>query len=415
MEGGEFNFCTFADMKTQRMKKTLTLSIAGWLALCLACSDPGVEHTREQLSLAGNWGLQLDTTRMEITTAQLSAVCTDSLHLPGTTDEGQKGSQNNNRTETTYLSRAYIFEGRALYSKQVTIPADWSGRSIHLVMERTKPTTVWVDGQQVGSSDDITTAQRYELTRWLTPGAHKLTICVDNDPKSVPEKIYTSSHAYSPSTQTNWNGIIGDFYLEAAPLTHIISIRLYPDVERQSVRAKVLLHRGEEQFGEGRLSFFAETWNSDRKQKTEVASIPVDWQKEEQEFELPLGDEAQLWSEFHPALYRLTLSLETAQGKDVQQADFGLRDFRAEGKHFTINGNTTFLRGKHDACVFPLTGYTAMDVESWRHYFQVAKQYGINLYRFHSWCPPGGLFRGGRSGGHLPATGAAHLGKRRAE
>lgn len=392
MEGGEFNFCTFADMKTQRMKKTLTLSIAGWLALCLACSDPGVEHTREQLSLAGNWGLQLDTTRMETTTAQLSAVCTDSLHLPGTTDEGQKGSQNNNRTETTYLSRAYIFEGRALYSKQVTIPADWSGRSIHLVMERTKPTTVWVDGQQVGSSDDITTAQRYELTRWLTPGAHKLTICVDNDPKSVPEKIYTSSHAYSPSTQTNWNGIIGDFYLEAAPLTHIISIRLYPDVERQSVRAKVLLHRGEEQFGEGRLSFFAETWNSDRKQKTEVASIPVDWQKEEQEFELPLGDEAQLWSEFHPALYRLTLSLETAQGKDVQQADFGLRDFRAEGKHFTINGNTTFLRGKHDACVFPLTGYTAMDVESWRHYFQVAKQYGINLYRFHSWCPPEACF-----------------------
>ena len=117
------------------------------------------------------------------------------------------------------------------------------------------------------------------------------------------------------------------------------------------MRAKVLLHRGEEQFGEGRLSFFAETWNSDRKQKTEVASIPVDWQKEEQEFELPLGDEAQLWSEFHPALYRLTLSLETAQGKDVQQADFGLRDFRAEGKHFTINGNTTFLRGK---VVFPL-------------------------------------------------------------
>ena len=118
-------------MKTQRMKKTLTLSIAGWLAICLACSDPGVEHTREQLSLAGNWGLQLDTTRVEITMAQLSAICTDSLRLPGTTDEGQKGFPNNNHTETTYLSRAYIFEGRALYSKEVMIPADWSGHSIH--------------------------------------------------------------------------------------------------------------------------------------------------------------------------------------------------------------------------------------------------------------------------------------------
>ena len=59
---------------------------------------------------------------------------------------------------------------------------------------------------------------------------------------------------------------------------------------------------------------------------------------------------------------------------------------------FTMNGKTTFLRGKHDACVFPLIAHTAMDVETWRHYFQVAKQYGINHYRFHSWCPPEACF-----------------------
>lgn len=57
-----------------------------------------------------------------------------------------------------------------------------------------------------------------------------------------------------------------------------------------------------------------------------------------------------------------------------------------------MNGKVTFLRGKHDACVFPLIAHTAMDVETWRHYFQVAKQYGINHYRFHSWCPPEACF-----------------------
>ena len=31
-------------------------------------------------------------------------------------------------------------------------------------------------------------------------------------------------------------------------------------------------------------------------------------------------------------------------------------------------------------------------METWRHYFQVAKQYGINHYRFHSWCPPEACF-----------------------
>ena len=44
-----------------------------------------------------------------------------------------------------------------------------------------------------------------------------------------------------------------------------------------------------------------------------------------------------------------------------------MRDFATEGTQFTkVNGFKTFLRGKHDACVFPLTGYAPMDVKSWR-------------------------------------------------
>ena len=99
-----------------------------------------------------------------------------------------------------------------------------------------------------------------------------------------------------------------------------------------------------------------------------------------------------LWSEFSPSLYRLSISLETNKGTDYQSVTFGMRDFNVKGKYFTINDRVTFLRGKHDACVFPLTGHTAMDVETWRHYFQVAKSYGINHYRFHSWCPPKACF-----------------------
>lgn len=140
------------------------------------------------------------------------------------------------------------------------------------------------------------------------------------------------------------------------------------------------------------MSFYAEAWNTDKQHKTPVQTIEVDWTKPEQEFELALGDKALLWSEFTPALYRLSVSLKTDQSVDTEQATFGLRDFKAKGRQFTMNGKVTFLRGKHDACVFPLIAHTAMDVETWRHYFQVAKQYGINHYRFHSWCPPEACF-----------------------
>ena len=59
---------------------------------------------------------------------------------------------------------------------------------------------------------------------------------------------------------------------------------------------------------------------------------------------------------------------------------------------FMAGGKPVFLRGKHDACVFPLTGHTPMDKSSWIKYFQRCKDYGINHVRFHSWCPPEAAF-----------------------
>ena len=353
-----------------------------------ACTRQLPLDTRSRIPLEGNWGLQLDTAGAGIAPDWLTKSCTDSLFLPGTTDMGKKGTYNTDMILTTSLSREYVFEGKALYTKQVDIPEEWDGTSVRLVMERTKPTTIWIDGKEVGANNDISTAQQYDLSSYLFPGTHTVAILVDNGKQAVPEKVYGSSHAYSASTQTNWNGIIGDFYLESVPLCGIDDIQLYPDVAKKVVTARVTLRNPDKGVGKGILSFYAEAWNTDKQHKTPVQTIEVDWTKPEQEFELALGDKALLWSEFTPALYRLSVSLKTDQSVDTEQATFGLRDFKAKGRQFTMNGKVTFLRGKHDACVFPLIAHTAMDVETWRHYFQVAKQYGINHYRFHSWCPP---------------------------
>ena len=375
-------------MKNSIKLVTLLLT-AGFYSACTRQLPP---DTRSRIPLVGNWGLQLDTAGAGIAPDWLTKSCTDSLFLPGTTDMGKKGTYNTDMTLTTSLSREYVFEGKALYTKQVDIPEEWDGTSVRLVMERTKPTTIWIDGKEVGANNDISTAQQYDLSSYLFPGTHTVAILVDNGKQAVPEKVYGSSHAYSASTQTNWNGIIGDFYLESVPLCGIDDIQLYPDVAKKVVTARVTLRNPDKGVGKGILSFYAEAWNTDKQHKTPVQTIEVDWTKPEQEFELALGDKALLWSEFTPALYRLSVSLKTDQSVDTEQATFGLRDFKAKGRQFTMNGKVTFLRGKHDACVFPLIAHTAMDVETWRHYFQVAKQYGINHYRFHSWCPPEACF-----------------------
>lgn len=63
-----------------------------------------------------------------------------------------------------------------------------------------------------------------------------------------------------------------------------------------------------------------------------------------------------------------------------------------DGHHFFDNGKMVFLRGKHDACVWPQTGHVPMDTASWFAYLRLLTSYGINHVRFHSWCPPEAAF-----------------------
>jgi beta-galactosidase/beta-glucuronidase len=59
---------------------------------------------------------------------------------------------------------------------------------------------------------------------------------------------------------------------------------------------------------------------------------------------------------------------------------------------FIVNGRTAFLRGKNDCALFPITGYAPMDKAFWVKFLGVGRDYGINHYRFHSWCPPEAAF-----------------------
>lgn len=87
----------------------------------------------------------------------------------------------------------------------------------------------------------------------------------------------------------------------------------------------------------------------------------------------------------------ISLSTSIEQDKDIPVHP-AFKDFHIEGQQFFANGHPIYLRGRHDACVWPLTGHVAMDVDSWRHYFQVCQDYGLNHVRFHSWCPPEAAF-----------------------
>ena len=108
---------------------------AGLSALCIACTSSLPESTREQISLEGNWGLQLDTMGVGISPEQLTVHCTDSLWLPGTTDLGKKGRYN-----TDYLSFSGIYFRRGSSLHQDDPDSGKLGRTIDPVSDGTHQT-----------------------------------------------------------------------------------------------------------------------------------------------------------------------------------------------------------------------------------------------------------------------------------
>ena len=79
---------------------------------------------------------------------------------------------------------------------------------------------------------------------------------------------------------------------------------------------------------------------------------------------------------------------EIGNSSDEAQLPICLREITHNDKDLLINGRPVNLRLTHDGGDFPLTGYPAMDVASWKKIIQTCKDYGLNGMRFHSWCPP---------------------------
>lgn len=354
------------------------------LSVVFASCSPEAENSRKSIDLKGGWQFALDPAGVGVQEKWYNSGLTGTINLPGTTDTNKKGFLNNDTT-TTRLSRVYKYEGAAWYRKKIIVPQDFKDQYIRLFFERTKPTKVWIDCTFVGSSKILQSPQQFEVSDYLSPGEHYITVQVNNNLEITP---YRESHIFSDETQTNWNGIIGDMYVEAMPKTHIENLRIFPDIENKKIGIQLQIENGLE-LKDISIELVVERISDGKLLPSKVIDTTLGPLLE---LEYNLGEETLLWDEYEQPLYRLTAIISNNDFKDTKTAPFGMRNFTAKGTQFSINGRTTFLRGKNDAAVFPITGHTPMDIESWIEIFKKAKSYGINHYRFHSYTPPKSAF-----------------------
>ncbi len=347
----------------------------------LLAATPAV-FASDWVPLAGEWRFALDPKNEGVTAKWFETRLDDRIQLPGTTDEARKGTRNEAR-ETGRLTRVFPYAGAAWYQRDIEVPATWGSKRVVLELERTKTSRLWVDGNAAGSQDSLLAPHRYALGG-LAPGRHQLTLRIDN----AEYAPIGDPHQISDHTQTNWNGIIGKIGLAVTDKVWIDDVQVYPDFAGRKVRVRVEVGNQTGKAASGTLALSVAGSGA-------PVSVPFSTAGERAvaEATYAMGEGAKGWDEFTPALYTLSVSLEASAAADRRDVRFGLRDFSARGgTQFRINGKTIFLRGRHDACVFPLTGYPPMTVDGWLRVFKISKSYGLNHHRFHTWTPPEAAF-----------------------
>ncbi len=320
------------------------------------------------LPLAGTWNIRLQPDGPAGT-----------IYLPGSTDQGGYGTRTSG-PEKGWLSRPYTYEGKAWYEKTVTIPESWRGQRVTLYLERPHwQSEVSLDGKPAGTRDSLATPHVYDLGS-PAPGTHRLTICIDN---TYRIEVGRNAHSVTEHTQTNWNGIVGRMELRAGGSTWIDAVRLIR--AGQSLNVEVDVGGG----GSGEVTGRVRGRSYTARAAAGRASFTV-----------PL-EGVRLWDEYQGALDQLDLKLAAPGATDERSVRFGVRDIATRGTQFLLNGRPIFLRGTLECNIFPKTGYPPMREEEWDRLFRIARQYGLNSFRFHSWCPPEAAFAAADRAGFL--------------
>jgi len=399
------------------------------LGLIVLCSlAPKAISAAETLPLAGEWRFALDRADAGVGEKWFATDLPDKIQLPGILQA--QGYGDDIRTNTPWVTslgdawwqiqparlresfsqpgRVMVpflsqppqhYLGAAWYQRDIQIPTRWTDRRVTLFLERAHwQSTVWVDDRKFPANNGLGTPHITDLGT-LTPGKHRLSIRVDNRTQLPAAGHLVDSHSISDGLGAAWNGIVGKIELRATPPVWIDNVQVFPNVQKKSIHARMTLHNSSGIEASGKVEFYIESCSGTKPIEVIPSSENFNhWSDTNASIEadIDLGNQAEVWNEFSPALYRLRV--EAGGGTDKFYFDdsttniFALREITANDKDLLINSRPINLRLTHDGGCFPLTGYPAMEVGPWKKIIQACKDYGLNGIRFHSWCPPDAAF-----------------------
>jgi hypothetical protein len=255
-------------------------------------------------------------------------------------------------------------------------------------------TTVWVNGNQVGTHRGGYDPFTFDITDALQPGGDQEVVVGVYDPTdkhTQPRgKQVNNPHGiwYTPTT-----GIWQTVWLEPVPETSITTLRLTPDVDKRVVHVRAA-YRGYQRGTTLRVVVLTGGETVVDLTRPSVGRVT-----------LAIPD-AHLWSPDDPFLYDLRVQLRKGdEVVDEVRSYFGLRKIalgraRRGPTGLMLNNQPLFQIGVLDQGFWPDGLYTAPSDAALRYDIEVLKQLGYNLARKHVkieparwyyWCDKLGL------------------------
>ena len=265
----------------------------------------------------------------------------------------------------------------AWYSRQLKVPEEWQGKDIFIVFGACDwKTTVWFDGQLLGTYQGGYTPFEFDLTPLVRKGkVQTLVLKVDDTPH--PFKL-EGKQGYGEA-----KGIWQTVYLEARGQVFLKYVHFTPDIDKSSVGVNVMINKPAPRDLMFKMSFL----NGNQSKPDFLQKI----RKGESELKIQVPVEnMHLWNLDDPFLYDVNVSVsENNVETDHVATYFGMRKISVVTlpgmgyPYVALNNRPVYLQLTLDQSYNPDGFYTFPSDEFMKNEIIRSKKIGLNGNRIH--------------------------------
>ncbi len=265
------------------------------------------------------------------------------------------------------------------YKKEFTISPQWNNREIFLhIGAANSAVYVWINGKQVGYSEDSKTPAEFNITKFLRSGTNTVALQIFR---------WSDGSYLEAQDMLKVSGIEREVYLFSTPRVHVYDFFVKAGLDLQYLNGELeiiaLIKNYSGKDGKYKIEFslndnrldFKSIW-SHQQQVNVQGSHPKSIQVKNT---IP---HPRLWNAETPNLYTLTISLKDEKGNllEVQSSKIGFRKVEIKNAQLLVNGKAIKIKGVNRHEAHALQGH-AISKEIMLQDIELMKQANINAVR----------------------------------